>query len=64
MERSLPLIKELEREHKQVMLSVARRVISPASAVSIASSLEKVGIPKIKGEYITGYKELEVVTSS
>lgn len=64
LERSVALIEELKREHKEVKLKVARRVISSASTISIVSSLEKGCVLKIKGEYIPGYQELQIITSS
>ncbi|KAL0075689.1 hypothetical protein J3Q64DRAFT_1769198 [Phycomyces blakesleeanus] len=63
LEKSLTQIEQLEREHKQVKLSVSRKTVNPASTISLVDSLEKGCILKIKGEYIPGYPDLKVSTS-
>ncbi|KAI8641277.1 hypothetical protein BD408DRAFT_433481 [Parasitella parasitica] len=59
LEESLAMIEKLEREHKEVKLSIARRVINPTSTTSIVSSLEKGCVLKVKGKYISGIKNLK-----
>ncbi|CAO3675813.1 unnamed protein product [Rhizopus stolonifer] len=63
LEESLTHIEQLQREHKQVKLSISRKIVIPASTISLIDSLEKGYVLKIKGEYIPGYPELQVSTS-
>jgi hypothetical protein len=63
LERSIALIRQLERENNGVKLSIARRTMNPASTVSLVDSLEKGCILKIKGEYIPKYPELQISTT-
>lgn len=58
LERSLVLIEELERKHKEVEFANVRGASNPASTISIVNSLKEQFVFEIMGEYIPGYQEL------
>ncbi|KAI8354672.1 hypothetical protein BD560DRAFT_449601 [Blakeslea trispora] len=63
IEGSIEQIKRLEREHKEIKVSVAKKLVSPTAVIRLTNSIEKNCILKIRCEHIPNYDELKIATS-